>query len=328
MFAKILPQIIYLLIVGLFILLVLLLSESKSAGSDPSTKGVGGSLILLPIAAIVFLLVFNLQSNNWIKYLGLVLGLLCVAALIVILLALSGSSWIFQQNRSHVTEVEKPKFDDPKLNEIFASFQNGDLENWKKQLQANPAYIHNKKLMNHLLLETNYNGTSEAPRLACLKYLFDSGAKLDSVFFDNFIQIAQSGNADMVDLLLQHGADANCKAESLGQRPVIFETIEGYGKIDEVLKVLIKYGADPNTKIKFDYQDQHTLTPLLYAVYREEWACCNVLLKNGADSNFKTKEGFCIKDLVLQKATEKKGQDQSENPVFWQLVKQFKAQAN
>ncbi len=40
----------------------MLLSESKS-GSDAATRGIGRSMYLLIMAGIIFLLVFNLQSN-------------------------------------------------------------------------------------------------------------------------------------------------------------------------------------------------------------------------------------------------------------------------
>ncbi|MDX2247928.1 MAG: hypothetical protein SF052_14175 [Bacteroidia bacterium] len=167
----------YLIIAGMLIFLVFLSLGTKSGG-DAATRGLGRALILLPVAAIVFLVVFNLPINNWIKYLGLTIGFLCFAALVVVLLALSGSSLVFQDTRQPFT----PQYDDPVLTQ----------------------------LLKDILYDATEGSNSNAHKLNALKYMLDSGAKIDSSLCAEFSNLAYTRKADFAELLLQHGADPNC----------------------------------------------------------------------------------------------------------------------
>lgn len=90
----------YLIIAGA--LIFLLLMQLERSGGDPSTRGIGPSMRLLAFGVVVFLLLFNLHSNQWIKYVGLGLGILCAGMLVVFLLALTGSSLIYQDTRKRL----------------------------------------------------------------------------------------------------------------------------------------------------------------------------------------------------------------------------------
>lgn len=320
MLTKISSVISYLVIFGLLVLLIMLLSEPKS-GSDAATRGIGKSMYLLIIAGIVFLLVFNLQSNPWIKYIGLVIGLFCAAVLIFIFLALSGSSLVFQDTSQ---KAFKPEYNDPMMNELFDAFQKGKVEQLKTLFQAHPDLVHNKELLKDILYDVYYNDKSSARHLASLKYMLESGAKIDTSLSFYFIQMAYTGKADMTALLLQHGADPNWVSEPR-QMPVILNTIEGYDNEGEVIEILIKHGADANVKF-YEENFKDTITPLSYAAYLEKWRCCKVLLENGADPDYKNKDGISIKEQIQRKA--ESGQGNYQNPDLVRLVKQIKALAN
>lgn len=304
----------YLIIAGTLIFLVLMSFETKSGG-DAATKGLGQSLILLPVAAIVFLVVFNLPTNNWIKYLGLTIGLLCFAALVVLLLALSGSSLIFQDTR----QPFMPHYNDPVLSELFDAFRNGKVRKWKSLLQSHPEHLQDKQLLYDILYDAKDGSNSNAHKLNALKYMLDSGAKLDSNHCYTFSTLAYCGKADFTELLLQHGADPNCKPSP--SQTVLLYCIDGQAV--KIIELLIKYGADVNA-ITYNEQRQDNLTPLLYAVYMGQWPCCKILLKNGADPNYKNKDGISIKDYILQKAENPEEHGYYKNPDFLHLVEQIK----
>ncbi len=304
----------YLIIAGMLIFLAFMSVETKSGG-DAATRGLGQPLILLPVVAIVFLVVFNLPTNNWIKYLGLAIGLLCFAAFVVFLLALSGSSLIFQDTRQPFT----PHYDDPVLRELFDAFRNGKVRKWKSLLQSHPEHLQDKQLLYDILHDANEGNNSNGHKLNALKYMLDSGAKIDSSHCSTFSNLAYCGKADFTELLLQHGADPNCNPWP--SQTVLLYCIDGQAV--KIIELLIKYGADVNA-ITYNEQRQDNLTPLLYAVYRGQWSCCKTLLKNGADPNYKNKDGISIKDYILRQPENPEDRGYYDNPEFFDLVEQIK----
>jgi len=316
MSGKMLSILTYLIIAGMLILLVFLSSENNSGG-DAATRGLGQSLIWLPVAAIVFLVVFNLSTNNWIKYLGLTIGLLCFAALVVFLLALSGSRLLFQDTRQPFT----PQYDDPVLTQLFDAFHKGKVRKWKSLLQSHPEHLQHKQLLKDILYDANQDSKSNADKLNALKYMLDSGAKIDTSLCAEFSNLAYTSKADFTELLLQHGADPNCIPWP--SQTVLFYCMGGvYGEV-KIIELLIKYGVDVNA-ITYNEQHQDNLTPLLYAVYMGQWPCCKTLLESGADPNYKNKDGISIKDYILQKSENPEDHGYYKNPDFLQLVEQIK----
>ncbi|MBK7939366.1 MAG: hypothetical protein IPJ82_20790 [Lewinellaceae bacterium] len=237
----------YLIIAGMLILLVFMSLETKSGG-DAATRGLGKYFILLPVAAIVFLVIFNLPANNWIKYLGLTIGLLCFAAFVVLLLALSGSSLVFQDTRQPFT----PHYNDPVLRELFDAFRNGKVRKWKSLLQSHPEHLQDKQLLYDILYDAKDGSNSNAHKLNALKYMLDSGAKLDSNHCYTFSTLAYCGKADFTELLLQHGADPNCNPSP--SQTVLLYCIDGQAV--KIIELLIKYGADVNA---ITYNEQRHL---------------------------------------------------------------------
>jgi len=307
----------YLIIAGLLIFLVFMSSETNSGG-DAATRGLGKPLILLPVAAIVFLVVFNLPINNGIKFLGLTIGLLCFVGFVVLMLALSGSSLIFQDTR---TPREPPKYEDPILTQLFDAFHKGKVKQWKTLLQSHPKHIQHKQLLQDILYDANADDESNTRKLEAVKYILDAGAKIDTSNCSNLAYLANSRKADFVELLLQHSADPNCIPWP--EQTVLFFAINGYYNDGKVIDLLVKYGADLNVK-KYDEQHQDSLPPLLYAAYYGQWHCCQTLLKNGADPYYKNKDGVSIKDYILKKAENPEGHLYYKEPDFLKLVEQIK----
>jgi ankyrin repeat protein len=273
---------------------------------------------LLPVAVIVFMVVFNLLTNNWIKYLALTIGLLCLAVLVILLLALSGSSLIFQDTR---TPRLPPQYEDPILTQLFDAFHKGKVKKWKTLLQSHPEHLQHKQLLQDILYDANEDNESNTRKLEAVKYMLDAGAKMDTSNCSNLAFFASSRKADFVELLLQHGADPNCIPWS-GQT-VLCAAINGYYKEGKVIDLLVKYGADLNAKT-YDEQYQDSLPPLLDAAYYGRWHCCQTLLKNGADPNYKNKDGVSIKDYILKEAEKSEDHLYYKDPDFLKLVEQIK----
>ncbi|MBL0026497.1 MAG: ankyrin repeat domain-containing protein [Saprospiraceae bacterium] len=312
----------YLIIAGMLIFLAIMSFETKSGG-DAATRGLGKSLILLPVAAIVFLVVFNLPTSNWIKYFGLAIGLLCFAALVIFLLALSGSSLVFQDTRT--TTVMQPHYEDPILTKMFVVFHEGKVKQWKTLLQSHPEHVQHKQLLQDILSDVTLDEKSNPRKLESVKYMLDAGAKIGTDNCGIFAILVRQGRFDFVELLLQHGTDTNCIPDE-GQT-VLGLAVEGYYEEDKeqekVIDLLVKYGADLNAKI-YDEQHQDSLPPLLYAAYYGKWHCCQTLLKNGADPYYKNKDGVSIKDFILKEAEKSEDQLYYQDPDFLKLVEQIK----
>lgn len=312
----------YLIIAGMLIFLVIMSFDTQSGG-DAATRGLGKYLILLPVAAIVFLVVFNLPTNNWIKYLALAIGLLCFAVLVIFLLALSGSSLVFQDTRTPT--VIQPQYEDPILTKLFDAFHEGKVKRWKTLLQSHPEHIQHKQLMQDILSDVTLDEESNPRKLESVKYMLDAGAKIDTGNYGLFAILVRQGRSDFVELLLQHGTDPNCIPDE-GQT-VLGAAVEGYHYEDKeqekIIDLLVKYGADLNAKI-YDEQHQDSLPPLLYAAYYGKWHCCQTLLKNGADPHYKNKDGISIKDFILKEAEKSTEHPYSKDPEFLKLVEQIK----
>ena len=226
---------------------------------------------------------------------------------------------LYQDTSKNNPQYEEPSFDDPILTELYMAFKNGDIEKWKKLLQKHTEHIHNTRLQNHALLESNH---IDANKLACLQYMIDSGAEIVTEFSDFIFPFATNSQIEMVKLFLENGADPNAIEQNLNHWPVIYEAISGgYGSKVEIIDLLIKHGADANAKIySNEYQD--TITPLMFAVQRGYWHSCIALLENCADPNYQNKEGKSIKAMVLEKAILEKDEDQY--PKFWEFVELLK----
>ncbi len=316
MSAKILTVLTYLIIAGMVLLLILMSFQPRSGG-DAATRGIGKYLIVLPVATIVLLVIFNMPINSGIRYLSFTLGLLCFAALVVLFLALSGSSLVFQDTR----ESFKPQYDDPVLTQLFESFHKGKLRKWKSLLESHPQHLQNKQLLKDILYDAAEGDTSDSDKLKALKYLLDAGANIDSSLCYEFAQFAYTRKIEFAELLLQHGVDPNCSSGP--SKSVLFYCMEGvYGDV-KIFEMLKKFGVDVNVRI-YNEQYQDTLTPLLFAAYLGQWPWCTTLLKGGADANYLNKDGISIKDYILEKAKNPEDMGYYKNPDFLQLVEQIK----
>ncbi|QLL30302.1 hypothetical protein HG536_0A01190 [Torulaspora globosa] len=81
----------------------------------------------------------------------------------------------------------------------------------------------------------------------------------------------EGGPAELIELLVRHGADPNGVDNFNVWTPIFYAIQEGHA---ETVKVLLKYGA------RLDITDEHGLGPLYYAIWESHVDVLNVLMEN------------------------------------------------
>jgi ankyrin repeat protein len=90
----------------------------------------------------------------------------------------------------------------------------------------------------------------------------------------------QNGSAQMIELLLNHGARAT-GANTLGTTPLMIAAASGSA---DAVRVLLKHGADPNSR-----ESAHQQTALMFAANYNRGDAIRVLVEQGADPNLQSK---------------------------------------
>ena len=110
----------------------------------------------------------------------------------------------------------------------------------------------------------------------------DSG---ESILFD-VLRSHRSYLTELVDILINHGADPNIKCDhGKISLHILSININGQEQFNEILDVLLKNNVDINSACNNMY------TSLVYAVIFKNHAAMNTLIDRGADINFKGKNG-------------------------------------
>lgn len=98
-----------------------------------------------------------------------------------------------------------------------------------------------------------------------------------------------------VSVLLQCKANPNCRDNGTGETPLMLAAKAGgfgFGCDSRYLKILLKYGADPNlAEDKIQGENISQKTPLLIACSTSKLEHVKVLLKAGANINFRSEYG-------------------------------------
>ncbi|XP_073238296.1 poly [ADP-ribose] polymerase tankyrase-1-like [Porites lutea] len=96
------------------------------------------------------------------------------------------------------------------------------------------------------------------------------------------------GRKEVVEYLLQHGADVHAKDDG-GLIPLHNACSFGHA---EVVRLLLRHGADPNSRDNWNY------TPLHEAAVKGKVDVCVVLLQHGADPNIRNTDGKTALDVA------------------------------
>ena len=138
---------------------------------------------------------------------------------------------------------------------------------------------------------------AKAQNNALARYMLKQGAAPGALF-----AAAWWGNADIIPDLVAHGADLN---ETVGATPfhlavdVFTRGTEGKPRVArqrrEVLRVMLKLGADPNIPA------HDGTTPLHTALKKEYFEAFDLLLKHGADPDRPGKDGRTVREIAARK---------------------------
>jgi ankyrin repeat protein len=107
----------------------------------------------------------------------------------------------------------------------------------------------------------------------------------DSHGFDALFTAAITGNKQVVELLLQNGANPNVRNAN-GNTPLILSIYEGF---TDVARLLLSFGADPNLKSSMFDQD---FTALMTASMKGDVQVARALISKGANVNDRAATGI------------------------------------
>jgi|GEM_PF-741455 len=282
------------------ILAVLVAAETiwPAKGGDAAGRGMGQAFYYLAIIALFVLLGLNLLPYNWAKYTTFAL----IVAPVVLLKLGSGWSSLKRGMAARIEEA-KPIFEDKERDRIARAIYDGEPETLKKLLQTPVARLNeNGELLAYAVGETAGSAYKSEERLECIRLLFQAGARLDSanasLDVPIHIAVADVGNAALLRLLLEQGADANARYHYF-KRAVLFEALGSHQQPDATVRVLLEFGADPNATAVYD-EEQGPITPLFRAAELGRWGLCATLLEKGANPDVKAADGTSFQTLFQE----------------------------
>lgn len=284
-------------IVAFLAYLVTMETVFPTKGGDAAGRGMGIAIYYLAIAGLVVLIVLNLLPYSWAKYTAF--GIVAVPFLLIQLDPVITKTKDFFRARR---EDAKPIFEDKERDQLARAFRDGEPEKFKTLLQTPIPRLHEGgEFLSYAIGEATVATYRQKEKIDCVRQLFEAGATLESTHSDDVpvhFSPAFSGNATLLRLLLEKGADANVVHKHF-HYPILFEAINSYQEPEATIRVLLEYGANPNATAIFD-DEVGPVSPLFRAAEQERWGICVALIEKGADPNFVSPKGTSIRDLVQQ----------------------------
>lgn len=290
-------QIFNWIVVAFLVYLVAAESLFPAKGGDAAGRGMGQAIYYLAIIALAILVILNLLPFVWAKYTAF--GLVAVP---ILLIQIGPVVRNWKRNIGYVIEDRKPIFPDKERDQIARAVRDGNPEKLKELLKSPVANLNQDgELLAFAINQTS--GTAYRPdeKLACVRLLLEAGAKLDSAAEDDvpiYMSVASTGNPKLLRLMFENGADANA-VQKYFKRPILFESIGCYQEPEASVRVLLEFGADPNSRAILD-DETGPVSPLWQAAVLERWGVCVALLEKGADPDFKTAQGKAFRDFVRE----------------------------
>jgi len=268
-------------------------------GGDAAGRGMGQAIYYLAITALVVLLLLRFLPYNWAKYTAF--GLVVLPILFTLI-----SPVVYNWKRSFKSIVEhaKPFFEDPERERFARAIDDGNPGKLKELLQTPPSNLNQDgELLSFAINSANSTSYKPQEKLECVRLLLAAGAKLDSTNTEEvpiYMAVAETGNAALLRLLLENGADPNAMQHDF-HYPILFAAIESYQQPEASVRALLDFGADTEaTSVRDD--EQGPITPLWYAADMGRWGICATLLEKKANPNCRSKDGTTFLQLVEKAA--------------------------
>jgi len=110
----------------------------------------------------------------------------------------------------------------------------------------------------------------------------------------NIFEVIDHHNLNRLKEILEQGANPNIFSSD-GDTPLIYSICElEFGGSDDMIDVLLKYGADIN-----GWDSAENVTPLIMALFNEEYEIVPKLVDAGADPNVSSGEGHSPLRLLV-----------------------------
>lgn len=309
------------LVIAVLGFLVAAESLFPAKGGDAAGRGIGQAIYYLAIIALVVLVVLSLLPYVWAKYTAF--GLVIFP---ILLWKISPVLSKAKQNLEYLREESKPIFEDNARDQVARAIRDGQPERLKKLLETPiPNLNEGGELLGYAVSETASTAYKPAEKLECIRLLFQAGVRLERTPSEEVpihMFVAEVGNAALLRLLLEQGADANA-VQIYFNRPILFEAISSYQDPEGSVQVLLEFGADPNSSATFDAEDG-PVSPLFRAAQLGRWNVCLALLEKGADPAFKTPLGKTFQSLVAAAEQEFSSDGYSKREDFERLKKAMK----
>jgi uncharacterized protein len=205
--------------------------------------------------------------------------------------------------------------------EIFEALKDNDIDKVDDFLSKNPQLIntraengetlflltvyYGRKEIRELLLQKGYLPdhfeAAASGNLARIKELLEDNRDLINTFSeDGFTPLGLAsffGHLEIVRYLLSINADVNIRANNNFRVMPLHSAVAS--KNYEIVKLLLEYGADPNTK------QQQDITPIHQAADNGDLEMIKLLLKYNANKNVRTKSGITPTDFAAKKGYDK-----------------------
>ncbi|MBK8920503.1 MAG: ankyrin repeat domain-containing protein [Saprospirales bacterium] len=278
--------------IAIGVLAVLVGAETlfPAKGGDAAGRGMGMAIYYLAIIALIALLILNLLPYNWTKYTAF--GLILLPFVFIKL----DPVWIAVKQWSS----RRPEG------------LNADGTPWFQDK--------NNGLLEFAVGEATYTTYKPDEKVACVRLLFDAGARITPDSQENSILVspATTGRAQLVKLLLEHGADPNTR-DIYYRKPVLFEAIASYQQPNETVQVLLDAGADPNAI--YTEPGNPPFSALQHAAANGRWYICLLLLEKGADRHASNSGAKALHSLLDEADPYFRGDGYSTRADFDQLKK-------
>ncbi len=262
---------------------------------DSTSRGIGKDLNYLAAIVLATLIVLNLLPYEVSKYAAF--GLLAVPFLLFQIAPVWRS---LKKNIGNMIEVSKPIFEDKQLDRIAQAIQNGEPEKVSRLLQEPVARLNEGgELLAFAIGEASSSSYKPTEKLECVRLLFQAGARLDSITGLDVPIHMGVGRADLLRLLLEHGADPNAVQVHF-KRHILFESMDTHQEPEASVRALLDFGADPNALSVMDDR-VGPVSPLFHAAWLGRWGVCAALLEHGADPEFQVTPHTSFRNVV-QKA--------------------------
>ena len=293
------------IVISILGLVVILETLTPAKGGEAAGRGIGQAIYYLAIFALVVLLVLNLLPYNWSKYTAFAFIILPLVYFQVWPMWQSLQRKLRNEARYRMEDAQ-PIFEDKARDQIARAIRSGELEKVRELLQTPVERLNeNGELLHYAISEASSTSYRPAEKLECVRLLFQAGAKFDSTKGADVpphMAVADVGNATLLRLLLEQGADANAHQKYF-KRPILFEAIGSYQEPEATVRVLLEFGADPNATAVLD-DDMGAVSPLWRAAQLERWGICLALIEKGAKAEFYAKNGRSIRSMVQESERE------------------------